>query len=178
MQSKNVHGILPGMYWFSGEDALRYVNIQRYDVSSVTDSQELTRPLPQFPKSGFFPMPALPPLPFGGAVIVSAVLRIFYQGIIFYILLLLIVLISAGAKVDSVIASIIDTELIVLTGQDGIHSDANQRSDSQAGEADGCSTDGEAYCAGCIVVLNTDGKYQDASYHVPDNHRAGICGSR
>ena len=49
----------------------------------------------------------------------------------------------AGAEVDGGVALLIGAELIVLTRQDGVHQDAHQSGDGQAGQADGHSADGD-----------------------------------
>ena len=52
------------------------------------------------------------------------------------------VLVVSGAKINRSIALIVNTELVVLTGQNCIHEDTGQCSHSQAGQADGNGADG------------------------------------
>ena len=60
-----------------------------------------------------------------------------------------------SAKIDGGIALLVDTELIVLAGQDRVHTNADQSSHSQAGQADGHHTQIERNGAGDIILFLT-----------------------
>mgnify|MGYP006923305886 CR=1 FL=1 len=51
-------------------------------------------------------------------------------------------LVVSGTEIHGGIALLVGTELVVLAGQNSVHEDANQRSNSQAGQADGDTADG------------------------------------